>query len=241
MLAASLTMGLVECDLPLFAPFLNAYTVPPAPTLFKARDKGCVEGDWLRLFFVTGNDNKLREVKEILKQLAPSVEVVGVDLGVKERKLDSLEEVAAEEAREAYARLQEPLFVEDAGLFIEALNGFPGPYSAYVYRTIGNEGILKLMKGVEDRRAAFKSAIALCLRPGRLLLFTGVVEGEVAYEARGGGWGFDPIFAPRGAGGLTFGELGQAKNQLSHRRRALESMANYLLSLREEKLKSLPT
>ncbi|RLF14251.1 MAG: non-canonical purine NTP pyrophosphatase, partial [Thermoprotei archaeon] len=134
----------------------------------------------MKLFFVTGNLNKLREVREIMGELAPFVEVVGMDLRVKERQADSLEEVAAEAAREAYAKLQKPLFVEDSGVFIEALKGFPGPYSAYVYRTIGNRGILRLMEGVKDRRATFKSVIALCLNEGEPLLFIGSVEGEVA-------------------------------------------------------------
>ncbi len=184
----------------------------------------------MKLFFVTGNPNKLREVKEMMSELAPFVEVVGVDLKIKERQADSLEEVAAEAAREAYAKLQSPLFVEDSGVFIEALRGFPGPYSAYVYRTIGNRGILKLMEGVMDRRATFKSVVALCLNEGGALLFTGSVEGEIAKEERGGGWGFDPIFIPRGLN-LTFGELGEGKNKVSHRRRAVEALARYLTEL----------
>lgn len=182
----------------------------------------------MKLYFVTGNFNKLREVQQIIGSLLPSVKIEGVNLKVVERQLDSLEEIAAEAAREAFVKLRRPLFVEDSGLFIEALNGFPGPYSSYVYRTLGCKGVLKLMEGVENRRASFKSAIALCSAPEKILVFTGVAEGEMATEERGGGWGFDPIFIPKEGGGLTYGELGVAKNEVSHRRRALEGLAAYL-------------
>ncbi|MEM4700318.1 MAG: XTP/dITP diphosphatase [Candidatus Nezhaarchaeales archaeon] len=183
----------------------------------------------MRLVFVTSNANKLEEVQRILRRLAPFIEVAGVNIEVAERQLDNIEEIAAERVREAYSRLRTPVFVEDSGLFIESLNGFPGPYSSYVYKTIGCRGILKLMEGVKNRKAIFKSAIALCLSPSELLIFTGVVEGELATEERGGGWGFDPIFIPKNANGHTYGELGDAKNEISHRRKALEGLANYLL------------
>lgn len=182
----------------------------------------------MRVAFITGNPNKVREVEAILGELGVPVEVEAVDLRLKERQLDSVEEVALEAAREAYEVLRRPLMVEDAGLFIDALNGFPGPYSAYVYRTIGNEGVLKLMWGVEDRGATFKAAIAYCEPTGEVKLFVGEVRGYIAHEARGAGWGFDPIFIPEGVGDRTYAELGPLKNRVSHRRRALEKLASYL-------------
>lgn len=188
----------------------------------------------MRLVFATNNANKLREVQEILRCLAPFIEVIGANVKIAERQLDDIEKIAAERAKEAYARLKIPVFVEDSGLFIESLNGFPGPYSSYVYKTIGCRGILKLMEGVKNRRATFKSTIALCLNSNEPLIFTGAVEGELATEERGGGWGFDPIFIPKGAGGYTYGELGSVKNEISHRRKALEGLVSYLLKMREK-------
>ena len=75
---------------------------------------------------------------------------------------DSLKEIAKSSVINAYKRTHLPIFVEDAGLFIDALNGFPGPYAAYVYKTIHNSGILNLMENTKDRQAEFQSVIAYC-------------------------------------------------------------------------------
>ncbi len=184
----------------------------------------------MKIFFVTGNRHKVFEARQILSELEVDVELEAIDLKLKERQLDEVEEVAAEAVREAYEVLKAPVMVEDAGLFIKALRGFPGPYSSYVYRTIGNMGILKLMEGVTDREATFKSAIAYCDRPSEVKVFVGEVLGDIALSERGDGWGFDPIFIPREGDGRTYAEMGPLKNKVSHRRRALEKLARYLLS-----------
>ena len=75
---------------------------------------------------------------------------------------DSLQEIAEKSVLNAYRKSGMPIFVEDAGLFIDALSGFPGPYAAYVYKTIHNSGILKLMENVTDRNATFRSVISYC-------------------------------------------------------------------------------
>ena len=119
--------------------------------------------------------------------------------------------------------------VEDAGLFIEALKGFPGPYSSYVYKTLGVQGILKLMEGVKRREAYFLSAIAYA-EPGlEPKVFLGKVEGFIVPEARGSkGFGFDPIFQPKGSE-KTFAEMGvEEKNRFSHRAKALSALAEWL-------------
>ncbi|RLF12078.1 MAG: non-canonical purine NTP pyrophosphatase, RdgB/HAM1 family [Thermoprotei archaeon] len=182
------------------------------------------------LIFVTSNPHKVREVKEIVERLAPKVNVKALNLELKERQLDSVEEIAEEAVKEAFKLLGKPVMVEDAGMFIDALNGFPGPYSSYVFKTIGNKGILRLMEGIENRKATFKSAIAFCSQEGLTLIFTGTVKGEISLEERGEGWGFDPIFIPEEGGGKTYAELGPLKNEISHRRRALEKLATWLSS-----------
>jgi XTP/dITP diphosphohydrolase len=122
-----------------------------------------------------------------------------------------------------------PYIVEDSGLFIRALNWFPGTLSSQVFRKIGNRGILKLMEGVEDRYAVFRSAIALGLGENVIKVFEGVAEGEVALEARGsGGFGYDPIFIPSGHR-KTFAEMDvDEKNKVSHRGMAVRRLIEYL-------------
>ncbi|RLF13222.1 MAG: non-canonical purine NTP pyrophosphatase, RdgB/HAM1 family [Thermoprotei archaeon] len=179
------------------------------------------------LKFVTGNPHKAREAMSILRELGVNVEVR--ILKVVEVQADDIVEIASFRAHRAYEVIREPLIVEDAGLFIEELKGFPGPYSSYVFKTIGNKGILKLMKDVSNRRAVFRSAVAL--HDGdRVTVFIGETWGVIAREARGDSWGFDPIFEPDEGGGLTYGEMtSDVKNRISHRRRALEKLASYIL------------
>jgi len=125
-------------------------------------------------------------------------------------------------------KLKEIFFVEDAGLFIRALNGFPGPYSSFVYKTIGIRGILKLLNDVSDRTAFFKSVIGLWCND-HIEIFEGVVEGHITKEPRGaGGFGFDPIFIPKGCK-KTFAEMSvDEKNLFSHRAKASEQMIGFL-------------
>ncbi|WP_010479481.1 XTP/dITP diphosphatase [Thermococcus zilligii] len=179
----------------------------------------------MRLAFITSNPGKVMEAREYLEPLG--IEVYQVKIGYPEIQADTLEEVAEYGARWIAERFKEPFFLDDSGLFIEALNGFPGVYSAYVYRTIGIKGILKLMEGLNDRRAYFKSVIAYW--DGELHTFEGRVDGEITTEPLGsGGFGFDPIFRPEGFE-KTFAEMTtEEKNRISHRGRALKAFATWL-------------
>jgi XTP/dITP diphosphohydrolase len=151
---------------------------------------------------------------------------------------DSLTEIAATSAVEAFRRCHLPLIVEDAGLFVDALKGFPGPYAAYVYKTVGNKGLLKLMEGTENRRATFRSAIAYCdSLSGETVCFEGEVHGEITLEERKSdesAFGFDPVFQPLGST-RTFAEMDIAqKNGLSHRANALQKFAEWYKKQKEE-------
>ncbi|MHC1629127.1 MAG: XTP/dITP diphosphatase [Candidatus Nezhaarchaeales archaeon] len=180
-----------------------------------------------RIAYVTSNPNKANESVSILKEMGIDVEPVLIR--IPEIQSDDLVEIAKFRAREAYRRLKRPVIVEDAGLFIDALNGFPGPYSSYVFKTIGNDGVLKIMKNVRTRRATFKSVVAFH-NGKRILTFTGEVRGRISFKPKGSSWGFDPIFEPKGLKGLTYGQLSpETKNKISHRRKALEKLAHYLL------------
>ena len=112
------------------------------------------------VFFATGNINKFNEARSILSQHGLAVGML--KLKGDEIQSESLKEIAEKSVKNAYQRCRLPIFVEDAGLFIDALSGFPGPYAAYVYHTIHNSGILKLMENIADRHAKFQSVIAYC-------------------------------------------------------------------------------
>ena len=179
----------------------------------------------MRLAFITSNPGKVEEAKRYFEPLG--VEIYQLKMEYPEIQADTLEEVARFGVEWLGKRLDVPFFLDDSGLFIDALNGFPGVYSAYVYRTLGIDGILKLMKGVKNRNAHFRSVIAYW--DGEVHLFTGRVDGEIINEKRGsGGFGFDSIFVPEGFT-RTFAEMTtEEKNLISHRGRALKAFAEWL-------------
>ena len=123
-----------------------------------------------------------------------------------------------------------PIFVEDSGLFIHILNGFPGPYSAYVFDTLGLRGIINLMRNIEDRKAYFQSTIALKIN-NQVEIFTERVKGRISLKISETGWGYDPIFITTSDGSLTFGELGEKKNYHSHRYLATLRLIDFLKNL----------
>ncbi|MBQ2652293.1 MAG: XTP/dITP diphosphatase [Methanobrevibacter sp.] len=178
--------------------------------------------------FITGNEHKVKEAENIFKDY--DINLKHIDLGYEEPQ-GTLEEVAISGAKYACHELDCPVIVEDAGLFIRALNGFPGTYSHYVQDTIGNQGILKLLKDTDDRYAEFRSVIGYCAPNSEPKTFLGKVVGEIAVEERGDlGFAFDPLFYVPSEG-KTFGELTtEEKNQFSHRKNSLEKFIKWYSS-----------
>ena len=185
----------------------------------------------IKLFFATGNIHKLNEVKPIAERYGICLEQMIESRAKVEIQSSDLIEIARYAVLENYKLFKKPVLVEDAGLFIEALNGFPGPYSSYVYKTIGVNGILKLMEGVDNRRAYFMSVAAIVYEPF-FIIETARVEGVITKEPRGsGGFGFDPIFVPRGSK-KTFAEMSiDEKNMYSHRAKAVSKAFSKLVHL----------
>jgi XTP/dITP diphosphohydrolase len=183
----------------------------------------------LRLGLVTMNKHKLEEAAGLAGKYG--ITIYQIPLEKHEIQFPYLEEIALYAAREAFRLKKLPLIVDDSGLFVEALNGFPGPYSSYVYKTIGYTGLLKLMEGQENRRACFKTVIALILPPVEKL-FIGETCGSITEEPRGHqGFGFDPVFLPEGCN-RTYAEMSlEEKNSVSHRGKAFKRLAEYLNSL----------
>ena len=177
--------------------------------------------------FASTNQNKYLEVQLILSTQNISVNFAQTCLV--EVQSDSLEEIARQKAKTAFAKLGRPVIVEDDGLFIDSLGGFPGQYSSFVFRTIGNDGILKLLAGSANRSAYFRSLIAF-YNGKTLSISEGRVDGRISDRITEGGWGYDPIFMPAGTY-LTFAQLKKSKNQYSHRKRALEKFAQWYLKL----------
>ncbi|MEM2341283.1 MAG: XTP/dITP diphosphatase [Candidatus Bathyarchaeia archaeon] len=187
------------------------------------------------IFFATGNINKFNEARRILAEY--NIAVAMLKVKTLEVQDDNIENIAKISVLNISREINLPVIVEDAGLFIEALNGFPGPYSSYVYRTIGINGILKLMSGVKNRRAQFKSTVAFCDLNGNVRCFNGVSNGRIAESPRGNmGFGFDPIFEPEEEPNKTFGEMTiEEKNVFSHRARALKMFAEWYKGWRSSK------
>jgi XTP/dITP diphosphohydrolase len=184
------------------------------------------------VFFATSNIYKFNEARNILSQHGLAVGML--KLKGEEIQSESLKEIAQTSVKNAYLRCRLPIFVEDAGLFINALEGFPGPYAAYAYHTIHNIGILKLMETIQDRNAKFQSVIAYYDSKTReSVCFEGESRGEITLVERKeqgkSGFGFDPIFQPEGSD-KTFAEMTiEEKNGYSHRAMALHKFAEWYM------------
>jgi XTP/dITP diphosphohydrolase len=181
------------------------------------------------IFFATGNFHKFDEARRILTEYGIASGMLRVK--AVEIQNDSLEEIAKASVIDAFNRCHLPVIVEDAGLFVDALKGFPGPYAAYVYKTISNPGLLKLMKNVEDREATFRSAIAYYDGQSVPMCFEGEATGTIAHDEIWGnlktGFGFDPVFQPSGSR-KTFAEMTiEEKNGFSHRANAVRKFAEW--------------
>ena len=198
------------------------------------------------LRYVTTNEGKVREAREYMdcEQFEYDyTEIQSPDIGT----------VAAHGAREVYREAGEPVLVDDAGLFVDALEGFPGPYSSFVEDTLGIERVQRLVAEEETRRAAFRCVLAYCDgeefeaspdpvdRENRALaaagdgsdedtgvpvkLFEGTVRGRIVPARGEGGFGYDPIFEHEGT---TMAEMGvDEKNAISHRGRALAKFGEW--------------
>jgi XTP/dITP diphosphohydrolase len=187
----------------------------------------------MELIFVTTNRHKVQEIRALAESKHITIEQLDYDYPELQR--GEIEEVAKESAMciRAKAVIKKPFFLEDSGLFIHALNGFPGPFSAYVFNTIGNEGILRLMadKKGEARGATFKTVVAFCESvKDAPILFVGTAEGRIAEKVRGeGGFGYDPIFEFDKAA-KTFAEMSaREKNAVSHRGKAFRKLLTQVM------------
>lgn len=189
------------------------------------------------LVFATNNAHKLDEVRKITQGLVRIVSLneIGCHDDIPETA-DTLEGNALLKARYVAQRYGCDCFADDTGLEVEALDNAPGVYSAR-YAGTGHDSeanmrkLLREIEGKNNRKARFRTAIAL-IRKGHEQLFEGIVNGSITTEKRGdSGFGYDPIFQPEGFEG-TFAQLGDdVKNVISHRALACQKLAAFLSTL----------
>ena len=188
----------------------------------------------MKLVFATNNQHKLDEVRKIT---AGNTEIVSrSDINCHEEipeTADTLEGNALQKARYIKEHFGYDCFADDTGLEVEALHNAPGVYSAR-YAGPGHDSeanmnkLLHEMEGKENRKARFRTVIALILE-GKEYLFEGVVNGTIIKEKKGGsGFGYDPIFMPD-TYAQTFAEMGNdIKNRISHRAEAVKKLTAFL-------------
>ncbi len=176
-----------------------------------------------KIYFATTNEGKLKEAREIL-----GVEVVGTPLEIDEIQSLDLEEVAIKKARAYFEILKKPVFVEDVSLTIKAFGELPGPYIDAFMKSVGNKGIIRMLKGLKDRSAWAQATVVYINRTNSEQVFVGKINGAIVSKPRGSGFGWDPIFLPK-AYGKTFGEMDmEEKNKISMRAIALKKMKKWL-------------
>lgn len=180
--------------------------------------------EWNDVFFVSSNKHKYLEAKDILSKFG--LRIGFFEFALVEIQSDSLSEIAKAKALDAFSKCKKPIIIEDDALLVRSLGGFPGPYSSYVFKTIGNKGIITLTK--KDRHAEFCATISFCDKKTKPILFQGITSGKISKKIQGKGWGYDPIFIPRGKT-KTYAQISD-KNALSHRYRALEKFASWFVN-----------
>ncbi|MBL8149414.1 MAG: RdgB/HAM1 family non-canonical purine NTP pyrophosphatase [Blastocatellia bacterium] len=176
-----------------------------------------------KLYFLTGNSNKVREAQEIL-----GIEIEQVAIDLDEPQTVEVESVIDYKARQAYSKLQHPVIVEDTGLSLNAWNGLPGALIKWFLERIGNEGLIKMLQPFDDRSAKAVTIVGF-FDGSRLVVARGEVSGTISTEVLGeNGFGWDKIFIPEGYN-RTFAQMDkEEKNLISMRRRAFDQLKQLL-------------
>jgi XTP/dITP diphosphohydrolase len=182
---------------------------------------------------ITSNPGKMREFRAALEPLGFELRQRSEEID--EIQADELEDVVRNCMVQLRARGLNNYIIDDSGLFIDSLKGFPGVYSAHALKTIGCQGMIELLRGKDDRAARFRCCIGCNVDDLGEMVVSAEAAGRIIEEERGsGGFGFDPIFVPSGYE-VTFSELPlDEKNRISHRGKAINSLRERLLERMEE-------
>jgi XTP/dITP diphosphohydrolase len=190
-----------------------------------------------KILFATNNKFKLNEARHIL-----NIPVEPINIDIEEIQDIEVDHIVQYKAWEAYKQVKQPVFVEDTGLYFNALNGFPGALIKWLMVTIGtngslekgsrNDNIIKLLSEFNDKSIFAKTSIGFAYSDSidEVAIISGVIEGKVPSQCRGrDGFGWDDIFIPEGYD-KTFAELGlEEKNKVSMRKQALTRLDNFLI------------
>lgn len=190
-----------------------------------------------QIFFHTGNQHKLDEASQAMSELQikiKSLRSISPGISVVEPQGENCAQVAHSKILQVLQLVEKKMngnwiMVEDSGLFVDVLGGFPGVYSSYVHFTVGIEGILKLLEEKNDRSARYISSIAFW-DGEHIHSVQGQCVGRISIEPKGdAGFGYDPVFIPEAGDGRTFSEMDMTeKLDLSHRTMALKMMIQKL-------------
>ncbi|GAA5857689.1 hypothetical protein JCM8547_004331 [Rhodosporidiobolus lusitaniae] len=193
-----------------------------------------------QILFVTGNANKLKEVRAILlastqhggadASATPSFTVESQDLDLPEIQ-GNTREVARAKVMAAADKIGGPCITEDTALGFEALNGLPGPFIKYFMKEVGHEGLNSMLSGFPSKKATAICTFAYSSGPGaEPILFEGKTDGKIVPARGPTNFGWDPVFEPEEGEGKTYAEMDPAdKNEISHRYRALDKLRKFLL------------
>jgi len=176
------------------------------------------------LYFITGNEGKLREAKSFVP------EINGLKLELTEIQSLDPHEVIKHKLEKAKSKHSGNFIVEDTSLVISCLNGLPGTLIKWFEKSVGLDGIVKIVKAYGNNKAAAKCTIGLSLN-GNIEFFEGNINGHIAESSGENGFGWDKIFIPEGYN-KTFAEMSsEEKNKISHRKIAFEKLKKYLSNL----------
>lgn len=183
----------------------------------------------MTFYLATGNPHKVEEIEQALDGTGVSVEQAEVDLD--EIDAEDVADVTLRKVMDAYKTIEPDgvTIVDDTGLYVDALNGFPGSHASFFLEKCGNDGLLTLMQGKDDREAYFKTCMAI-YEPEKddVTLLTGRCGGRITREQRGDeGFGYDPVFVPEGHD-RTFAEDTEHKMQVSHRTQVIEALVDWV-------------
>lgn len=179
-------------------------------------------GNRFMLYFITGNKNKFSEVKAIL----PDVEQMDIDLP--EMQETDPHAIIRAKLQEAFNHAQGEFIVEDTSLYLDGLNGLPGPLIKWFLKAIGIEGLANMAEKLGNDRATAKTMIGYAKNSDDIQFFEGVVHGKIVRPQGETGFGWDPIFLPDGHEKTFANMSSEEKNQISMRRMAVNALKKYL-------------
>ena len=176
----------------------------------------------MEIYFITHNKDKFKEVKAVLSNIRQ------LDIDLPEIQHIDAREIIKVKLLEAMKYKEGELMVEDTSLYMNCINGLPGPLVKWFMKTIGNEGLFNIAKSFRDNKAIAKTIIGYAKSNGEIYFFEGSIEGIIVSPRGESGFGWDPIFQPKGYS-KTFGEMSrEEKNNISMRRIALEKLKEFL-------------